>query len=81
MGYSSGDRVRFKQVTHGVPLTSSSGFIEVHENPKSGVGSVQFVSRVGDEWRLFVLPDDELRKTDKSTLLLRVPPDTVELLG
>lgn len=79
--YNVGDRVRYKQVTHRVSLESSVQTIPVHEEPRSGAGCVHQVVRLGGEWRLFVLPDEERLKRDKVVLLLRVPPDEVEREG
>jgi len=77
MRYLVGDRVRFRQVPHEVPLESSALTLPIHESPRSGFGVVQFVGRVGSEIRLFVLPDEDRGKRDSITLLLRVPPDEV----
>lgn len=78
MNYSIGERVRFRQVPHDVPLASSNQSIAIHEAPKSGTGQIQFASRIHNEWHLFVLPDDEAKKQNKMTVLLRVPPDIAD---
>jgi len=75
-----GDRVSYKQVTHSIPLESSSLSLTVHENPREGNGTVLLVSPVGDELRVFVLPDEEIGKKERSSLLLRIPPDIISKL-
>jgi len=76
-----GDRVSYKQVTHSIPLESSSLSLTVHENPRKGTGTVLLVSPVGDELRVFVLPDEEVGKKERQSLLLRIPPDEIGLLN
>jgi hypothetical protein len=73
--YAVGHVVDYRQVTHSVPLEDHNSAIPIHEMPKSGRGKVIVAIRVGQEWRLNVLPDTEAGKKDKVTLLLRVPPD------
>jgi len=77
----AGMRVRFKQVSHLVDVPDSNMKIPVHEDPKGGVGTIQVSNRIGNEWRLFVLPDSELKKKrDRITILLRIPPDVAEVI-
>lgn len=75
-----GDRVSFRQAKHMIPMSMSTLALEVHDNPQSGEGMVQFVSMVGTEMRVFVLPDNMKGKKEQITLLLRIPPDTVQLI-
>ena len=77
MDYGVGDRVQYTQVKHTVPLQCSNQELALHEDPKTGRGVIQFVTRVGSEVRVFVLPDEDIGKRDQVTLLLRVPPDKI----
>jgi hypothetical protein len=76
-----GDRIRFQQVLHMIPMTVSAQSLEIHEDPKSGEGVVQILLRVGKELRVWVIPDNVKGKKDQIALLLRVPPDKMTLLG
>jgi hypothetical protein len=57
-----------------------STFIPLHGNPRCGEGTVQTAFTVRNEQRVFVLPDEERNKKEQITILLRIPPDSAELV-
>ena len=79
-----GRRVRYSQRKHLVPLSMSDGGIGVHENPRSGTGTAHIVQQrkgeEGPEWTVFILPDEELTKRDRTLVILRLPPDEMEFI-
>jgi hypothetical protein len=78
--YAVGQRIQYRQVKHEIPMNEVKGSMPVHEDAKQGIGTIHAVVRVGDEKRLIVLPDSEANKPKKTTILLRLPPDEVEVL-
>ena len=79
--YSIGQLVNYRQVTHKVPLSLSTMELPVHDEPRIGLGRIHAVWRVGTGYRIFVLPVEDAGKKDQITLLLRVPPDEVRIVG
>jgi len=71
-----GQRIRYWQVPHCVPLPSHNECIPVHDNPKAGEGVVSFTL---NEKRVFARPDS-YKGDGEVLLLLRVPPDVVEVI-
>ena len=81
MGLEVGSRVYFSQVSHSVPVDIGGTAIPIHEAPQQGQGTIVLAWKVEQELHLIVLPDSQLEKKEKITLLLRVPPDHAEFIG
>ena len=73
--YYVGQRVKFIQHEHSVPVETErdSTNIPVHPVPASGNGVVCLATYIRGEWRLHVQDDDPKKR--EVLWLLRVPPD------